>query len=365
MSNLTIFPDLSLAREQAAAWIAKLDRGLTAAEQIEMRSWSASPANARALQEMSALWDDLGVIKSLAEVFPSQGPAAPPAARQHAPAVSLQSVSAARPRTLWKGAAAAGVLALVATSLWLYSRTADHQANPVAAQVAQAVVYETAVGGQRSVALDDGSVLSLNTGSSVAVEMHADSRELRLLRGEVHFTVAHDASRPFRVSAGGRIVQAVGTAFDVRLHPEAKLEVIVTEGRVRVSQGAAGGDAAIAERLDRGQSLVVDASGRALVENLDSDKLTSRLAWRNGMLVFDGDTLQSALDEFSRYTTDRLTIVDDDLRDLRIGGYFPTGDTDALVEALRTSFGLRISQAPDGTLQIRRGTRAAARPAGN
>ena len=42
------------------------------------------------------------------------------------------------------------------------------------------------------------------------------SRELQLLHGEALFTVAHDASRPFRVKAGAHVVEAVGTALLLR-----------------------------------------------------------------------------------------------------------------------------------------------------
>jgi transmembrane sensor len=360
MSNLAMFPDLSVAREQAAEWIARQDRGLTATEQTEFRNWCASPANARALQEMSALWNDLGVIKVLAEVFPSQ--TAPPAPLPIPLPIALHADPSWGPRARWVTAAAAAVLALVATSAFLVARYGQTLLAGAQGQMAQSTDFETAVGEQRSVALADGSVLALNTDSRVEVQMRARTRELRLLRGEVHFTVAHDASRPFRVNAGGRIVQAVGTAFDVRLHRGQAIEVIVTEGQIKVM---ADGATPIADRLDRGQSLWIDANGSARVQHLDSETLASRLAWRNGMLVFDGQTLQSALEEFSRYTPDRLVIADASLRNLRIGGYFPAGDTEALLEALRTGFGLEISRTPDGVMQIRRGRTQSARPAPN
>ena len=39
MSNLTAFPDLAAAREQAALWIVRMDRGLSAAEQPQLDQW--------------------------------------------------------------------------------------------------------------------------------------------------------------------------------------------------------------------------------------------------------------------------------------------------------------------------------------
>jgi transmembrane sensor len=339
MSNLAFFPDVALAREQAAQWIARSDRGLTAAEQVEFHHWRANPTNARALQELSALWDDLGVLNVLADVFPAPQQTRK---RQHGARLAV---------------AAAAILVIAVTSV-LVSRIGTRTPAVPVALSARVTSFETAVGEQRSVALADGSVLTLNTDSQVEVVMGSAARELRLLRGEVHFTVAHDASRPFRVNAGGRIVQAVGTAFDVRMHQGQVIEVIVTEGRVKVLAADA---KAIAEKLDRGQVLRVEASGSSQVRSLDSETLAARLAWRNGMLVFDGRSLQSALEEFSRYTPDRLVITDPRLRDLRIGGYFPTGDTDALLEALRTGFGLEVTRGTDGIILIAPGRTPAAR----
>ena len=56
---------------------------------------------------------------------------------------------------------------------------------------------------------------------------------MQLVRGEAHFVVAADASRPFVVSAGAVSVRAVGTEFVVR-YSAREIGVLVTEGRVAV-----------------------------------------------------------------------------------------------------------------------------------
>src|SRR5260370_1274200 len=62
---------------------------------------------------------------------------------------------------------------------------------------------------------------------------------VRLTRGEAHLAVAKDSSRPFIVTAGGVSVRAVGTAFNVR-RVEQRVEVFVTEGKVRIDSAAKG-----------------------------------------------------------------------------------------------------------------------------
>jgi transmembrane sensor len=208
------------------------------------------------------------------------------------------------------------------------------------------------------IALPDGSTLALNTDSVVEVSLQAGSRDLRLLRGEAHFTVAHDPSRPFMVTVGNHTVRAVGTAFDVRLRDANALDVLVTEGVVRLGQTEGGQPAAT--ELAAGQLLQIDTQGRTHVQKLDSSGQSAWLAWRDGMLLFEGETLQAALDEFSRYTSDRFSIADPQLRGMRIGGYFPAGNTNALLTVLNKNFGLAAHRGADGRWLI---ARATARPA--
>jgi transmembrane sensor len=329
MSQLTEFPDLAKAREQAAEWISRLGRGLDAAEQAEFRRWRASPANARALQELSALWRDLDVLKELTSVFPVPPTKAPLArARSWRPAI-----------------AAVLLLAMVGVGVLVQRQFLARQP---AANTTPVTDYSTAVGEQRNVPLADGSVMAINTGSLVqVVSLGRQSRELRLVRGEAHFMVAHDPTRPFRVSAAGQVVQAVGTAFDVQLLEDGALEVVVSEGHVKLlSRDGAVGD------LTRGQMMRISANGTAHVTQMDDDAIASRLAWRSGMLVFDGQTLAEVLTEFSRYTATRLVIADPALQQVRIGGYFAAGDIDALREALRANFGVESTRGADDVVYI-------------
>jgi transmembrane sensor len=330
MSRLVEFPDPALLREQAAEWVVRRQRGLSAREQQEFQRWCASPAHLRMLRQMSALFGEMDQMGALADGLPD--------------------IAQRRRGTLrrWRPAIAAGlVTGVLVTGVSLYRQNG----STAPAAVAAAQSFETTVGEHRTLPLSDGSVLAINTDSLVEVQpFAAATRELRLVRGEAHFTVAHDASKPFRVQAGSQMIQAVGTAFDVRLHPAGDIEVVVTDGRVKLIPGNAAG-----EHLDRGQVLRIGVDGSARLTRLDNDALGSRVAWRSGMVVFDGQTLATALEEFSRYTAMRFVIEDPRLRQMRVGGYFPAGDTGYLLEALQASFGLSATRNADGTIRIARG----------
>ncbi len=97
--------------------------------------------------------------------------------------------------------------------------------------------YITSIGEQRTVPLDDGSRIALNSNSQVQIEFTADKRTVRLLRGEAFFEVAHNKERPFVVIAGENEVTAVGTAFEVRYEPD-HIDVTLVEGKVNVTSTA-------------------------------------------------------------------------------------------------------------------------------
>lgn len=223
--------------------------------------------------------------------------------------------------------------------------------------------YVTAVGRQQRIDLADGSRITLNTDSQIEIAFNAQYRDIRLLRGEALFEVAQDPDRPFRVYAGNGLVRAVGTAFTVYLKDENNVSVTVAEGEVelvavsvprgdRMAGGAADPSIASLATIKAGQIATFGLDIES-IQTLDDAELSRQLSWRDGMLRFDGEPLSEAMHEVSRYTTTRIVILDPTLRDLRIGGYFKVGETDAMLEALELSFGVRVERANEKLVYLR------------
>lgn len=337
MSNPIAQPDEERALEEAAEWLAQRDRGLTPEEQVALREWSQHTANQKALFEMARCWHGMDSMSALSELFPLSETA--------------QRRSAWRPVS-FAAAAAAGVCVLVVGAIVFVTRQpAGSVAVPQVVQTPAAPesrTYSTTVGESLTVRPGDGSVITLNTGSTVTVKYSPTARDVFLERGEASFDVAHDPSRPFNVHAGHRVLQAVGTAFNVRLVTEGHVELTVTEGRVKVipprSAGAAqpSGDAALTpvETTVAAQEIATVQDNAESVRRLEPAELDARLAWQRGMLIFTGETLDIVLSEVDRYTNTEFVLEDEGLRVVRVGGYFRTGDIDGLLEALRTNFGI-------------------------
>jgi transmembrane sensor len=340
MSNLVQLPNRRNVREVAAAWLICLEEGLTDSERGELNAWlAADAAHGEALVEMARKWDAFDALSELAEIVP------------------LHSRRAAAPRFNWKlGAVAASVVAVVAVAGWFALRPSGVARGALAPVVARSTVSEgqpveeaaagivddeklqTTVGKQLTSHLVDGSVVTLNTDTSVDVRYTAVERAVTLNRGEAIFSVAHNKQRPFRVTAGSHVVQAVGTVFNVRRFGE-EVRVTVSEGAVKVFDPAPSGSAVPEVMVKAGEVAVIDASG-AHVNRIDATKIEASQAWQHGLLIYQGETLDTVITDISRYTNVRFEIEDDSIRSKRVGGLFRTGDVDGLLLALRESFGI-------------------------
>ena len=198
-----------------------------------------------------------------------------------------------------------------------------------------------------------------------------NQRNIVLMAGEAHFDVAKDRSRPFVVKAGDGKVRAVGTAFTVRLKPEA-LKVIVTEGKVAL--------AAVTTVLPKTNELEVTqiaqiqttqpdrgylVQGQSVefkpqadtglgnqIQQLKKDDLAQQLAWRKGLLLFAGQPLSEVIDEVNRYTKLDIQIIDTEIANISIGGQFKVGETEAMLKVLETSFGISVSRPSQTTVHL-------------
>ncbi|AKM07756.1 hypothetical protein AM2010_1690 [Pelagerythrobacter marensis] len=213
--------------------------------------------------------------------------------------------------------------------------------------LARPVQYGTDVGEQRVVSLADGSRVTLNTSSQIAVRMSDGRREISLEQGEALFDVAPDPARPFIVRTADRYVQVLGTTFSVR-RDERRLDVVVLHGSVEV------GDADSAKALARlrpGDRFRERASEPGPI--LDRPDLEVETAWRNGELMLDQTPLGTAVREMNRYSETQIVLADPGIGKLPISGVFRTGDSASFARTISLMYGLKISKS-DETVVVER-----------
>ena len=198
---------------------------------------------------------------------------ASPSAVPAAPRPRLRAQAGRAPRWV---ALTVLVFALVAGASWLLTRRpaptpplAQHTAPPPvdllptappAAPVVPALVRRTNSGpAPRRLTLPDGSVVTLEAGSTLAYRPFGPtSRELSL-RGAALFAVAKDVARPFTVEAGGFRTTALGTRFRVESRAGGRVKVRLLTGKVVVRTAAASPFAMQDQYLTPGRELRADA----------------------------------------------------------------------------------------------------------
>lgn len=196
--------------------------------------------------------------------------------------------------------------------------------------------FATGRGETKVVALKDGSVVTLNTASEIAVNYSDTLRAVELVQGEALFDVAKNRSRPFVVTAGDTDVRAVGTSFTVRRLEEAPVQVLVREGVVEVSKPAS--DAAPVRISANGMAEAPLARDAAIAARpLLPAQLHRQLAWQTGQIAFEGETLAQAAAEFARYSDTKIVIDDPILAREEIAGLFKATDPVGFAQTIALS----------------------------
>lgn len=334
-------PNMRTLEAEAAQWFVRLDGDAVSAEtRAAFLAWrNQSDQHREAAARMSHVWRGLDCLEDL---------------NDHAVCAETlearQSDRNAAPKQVGRRALMAASIAL-AIGAGVVVALRDAPSSRYAAS------YQTVIGEQEDIELPDGSAVLLNTNSAIDVIYDQNARKIRLLRGEAFFEVAENPDRPFTVAAHNNVVTAVGTAFSVRLRDD-KLDVLVTEGRVALSNAAAEGDVdapraastTVAELAAGEGALFADTV--EYVERMAPADVNRKLSWRLGVLAFSGEPLSEVVADITRYTQMRIDIADDDLGALPIAGYFPIGEVDAMFEALEVMADIEVTHVSDRHVEL-------------
>ncbi len=329
--------ELEAIDRTAGEWFWRSEGRLSEGEKIELQQWlAADPRHVEQFRQYNEAWsllDDLSAAGSIGR-------------------------RARRPGLISWSAVSLAAAALLAIGLFL---------RPHIARGPGLVSYESVTDASmiRKLELPDGSVIRLNSATTVLVDFDSAKRSVRLQRGEAHFTVAKDPKRPFLVGVAGMSVRAVGTAFNVSLHGAA-VEVFVNEGRVQI---VSAGPAPVLSATTASEPPVVRAGEKAVVSlpslsAADAAHVVSAvspaeaaqiLAWQERTLEFDQTPLSVIVAEFNRYNQHQLSIADLELGRRTFGGTFRADNYEMLVELLESRFGVSADRTGSNTvLRLRR-----------
>lgn len=317
-------PDRQKRLEEAAGWRLKLARDPSSGNSAEYLRWCSDPRNASAREAVGVAWSSVGALGTAPEVLELRREAL----------ARMREAGARRwnPRTVRLGAAAAALAMIMIGAVVLYLN------------LFRPTYYQTDIGERRIVALPDGSRISMDSATRVGVKYQKTARSITLDRGRSRFDVAHDATRPFTVTAGPQTVVAVGTSFDVE-RLQSSVLITLIQGQVVIKSAPSAGTTETAGQsqnpisLKAGEKLVVARNVRPAIVAAD---LQVARAWEAGRLLFKDEPLGDAVARVNRYTTQPI-MIDPAIASIRFSGVFNAGDVGSFVSAVTSYFPVQAS----------------------
>lgn len=296
---------MSRADREATAWLDKMMRDDAEDHRAEFERWVAKPANAAAYAEAKAVWNIAGGVSQ----------------------TRIAALTRARQRAASgkRWAIAAILVAVIALG---FATQFLGEENPAQLAVAPAAPSETQ--------LADGTRVLLMDGARIEARFGESERRVVLTGGRARFHVAHDASRPFTVEAGGSETIALGTVFEVDLR-QAAPRVSLIEGSVEVRASGRG----TGLRLRPGESAEVQPTGPHLVAK-SNELLPSAL------LDADRLPLGTVVERANRVNVVPIRLADPALGALRVTGRFDMKDSAALARKLAAALDLEVETTGDG-----------------
>lgn len=333
MIHAIVRPEPLTAEEAAAAWLLRRDAGHDIEGDPGFVAWREGNADhAKAWSHAAAIWDLVDEPVADDPLFA---------------ALRRDALQARPQRPTWTIAAvAAAVVVGVALLAAPWIRNISDGPSPGATRPSSAATYASRGDGPETIALPDGSRVTLAANAALAVDYQAGRRAVRLVRGEAYFTVTHDASRPFEVTAAGRTITDLGTEFDVRLG-ETFMTITLAQGAIAVSPARDGGQELL---LTGPGQQVIAAPGQA--DRVGQADLAEALAWRKPLLHFSSMPLSEAAAAVNRLGGGNVRVPDHRVGAIRISGQYRAGDPVRFARSVADAYGLKVRMTADGAAEI-------------
>lgn len=327
-------------------WITRLNRGLTANEKQQLVAWINSDKNRiTSLESMKTSTDDLSALYELNGLF----------------LLSSDEQSSSRVDRLWPTISGVFFAILIVFAAIIGFSSIKDFFNQGATH--SPYLVSTGTGESRTITLDDGTTVLINTNTLLSIDYSPEHRKVKLLKGEAEFDIVSNLDRPFTVESGSHSFTALGTIFSVEKQNEAEMQLVVTEGRVLVEESKlpltklhkkisdAANNKHVANVTYAGEITEV-ADNKVSTEKASKSELSAQLAWQQGAVIFDGTNLNDALREVSRYNQVQFEITDPQLNNVKISGYFKYKDIDALLITLREQFNIEYMVTTTNSIQL-------------
>ncbi|MFC0779617.1 FecR family protein [Flavobacterium sp. HJSW_4] len=210
------------------------------------------------------------------------------------------------------------------------------------------ITQVTAKGEKKEIFLEDGSVIVLNSNSSVTYPEEFDSTRNIELVGQAFFKVFRDVKRPFIVQTHDVKVRVLGTSFDINSYNHHDTKVSVITGKVEVTSPT-------------GKKVQITKNQQAdLIKNSDlkisKENSDDKIAWISNTIILKNTKLSETVKIIENWYNVDIVIEDQELNDLTISGKFKDEKLENVLESIAYLKQLKINYTTKNQISIRKKT---------
>ncbi len=198
--------------------------------------------------------------------------------------------------------AAVLVVALLASNIFFFQKSAENQFT----ETLQTII--TPYGAKTNITLPDGSLVWLNSGSTLSYPTNFSKSRLVTLVGEAYFEVEKN-DKPFIVSTDYGDVEVKGTSFNVKAYTDDNsFETTLEEGVVAFKVKKAENEVT----LKPGEQVMKNTNGFT-VKQVETKYFTS---WKDGKLLFNREPFPDFITKLERWYNVKIEYSDPKLDEL-------------------------------------------------
>ena len=316
--------------DMAMDWLIRIEaQPENANQKAEFERWLAEDhMHASAFSRIATMWD-LPELKEATEILAAKHPVG----TEDPKVIVFKPRPAKSSKTWMRAVAAIAATVVVAVGVYQYpSLMLQWNAD-----------YVTQAGMVRQLTLPDGSQLTLNTNSAVALDFTEGRRNVKLLQGEAYFDVVKDAEHPFVVAAQFSQTEVKGTAFTVRSEDDQDV-VVLQRGVVEVSLESS---PAVSVELRPGQEVFAERNALSHVQPADVE---TSLAWLSGRMSFNAEPLEKVVAQVQRYYPHTILIARDSLKSNLVSGNYRLDNPEGILRSLAAATESTVYRIPGGIL---------------
>lgn len=217
------------------------------------------------------------------------------------------------------------------------------------------VQYSSNRGEIKMVSLEDGSEVTLAPASSITVGAFTNNaRNIIINDGEAFFDVAHDADRPFKVSADKTIITVLGTTFNINKRGNKYFTVSLLEGKVEIEQKINEGFISAFDEFDL---VTLEPSQKVTIKKgvllaPDQQNIEQMASWREGKLSYFNVPLELVIADINRYSSIPYVIEDLSILEIPVTAIFGTEQVEGMVKGLSQTLPISVKYNEDGFYSI-------------